>query len=72
MQCAVVGIPDPKWGQVGHAFVVLRPGARASAEEIMAHLRQHLARYKVPKRVSFMAALPLSPAGKILKRALAP
>ena len=71
-QCAVVGIPDPKWGQVGHAFVVLRPGARASAEEIMAHLRQHLARYKVPKRVSFMAALPLSPAGKILKRALAP
>jgi fatty-acyl-CoA synthase len=70
-QCAVIGIPDPKWGETGKAFAVLKPGAVATAEELLAHLRTRLARYKVPKAVELLEELPLSPAGKILKRELA-
>ena len=66
----MVGIPDPKWGEVGLACVVLKPGAAATAEELLAHMASHLARYKVPKRVEFLDALPLSGMGKILKREL--
>ena len=69
-QVSVVGVPDERWGEVGHAFVVLRPGASATAEALLEHLRARLARYKVPKRVSFLPALPTSPAGKILKTEL--
>jgi fatty-acyl-CoA synthase len=68
--CAVVGLSDPKWGEVGRACVVLKPGATATEEELMAHMQQHLAKYKVPKSVAFMDALPLSGMGKILKREL--
>jgi len=67
---AVVGLPDPKWGEVGLACVVLKPGAAASAEELVAFMQEHLARYKVPRRVEFLDALPISAAGKILKREL--
>ncbi|MFC8718516.1 long-chain fatty acid--CoA ligase [Kitasatospora sp. NPDC057198] len=66
-ECAVLGVPDPKWGEVGRAVVVLRPGATASAEEILAHLDGRLARYKIPKSVRFTDALPRSGAGKLLK-----
>jgi fatty-acyl-CoA synthase len=69
-QCAVIGVPDEKWGQVGCAFVVLRPGACASADELIAHAGARLARYKVPRSVVFRETLPLSGAGKILKREL--
>jgi len=68
--CAVVGLPDPKWGEVGLACVVLKPGATATAEELMSHMQNNLARYKVPKRVELLDALPLSGMGKILKREL--
>ncbi len=68
--CAVVGIPDPRWGEVGLACVVLKPGATATEEELIAFLQERLARYKVPKRVVFMESLPISAAGKILKREL--
>jgi fatty-acyl-CoA synthase len=68
--CAVVGIPDPKWGEVGLACVVLKPGAAVTEEELTAHMQSHLARYKVPKRVELMESLPLSGMGKILKREL--
>jgi len=68
--CAVVGVPDPKWGEVGLACVVLKPGTAVSAEELVAFMQDHLARYKVPKRVAFLDALPISAAGKILKREL--
>lgn len=68
--CAVVGIPDPKWGEVGVACVVLKPGQVASQEELLTFLSNRLARYKVPKRVVFMPNLPISGAGKILKREL--
>ena len=66
--CAVIGMPDEKWGEVGMACVVLKPGTEASAEELLEHMREHLARYKVPKSVEIMDALPLSGMGKILKR----
>ncbi|MFF4341262.1 long-chain fatty acid--CoA ligase [Kitasatospora sp. NPDC001540] len=66
-ECAVFGVPDEKWGEVGRAVVVLRPGATASAEEILAHLDGRLARYKIPKSVRFTEALPRSGAGKLLK-----
>jgi len=69
-QCAVVGVPDEKWGEVGKAVVVLKPGTSATEEELIEHCRARLARYKVPRSVVFMEALPLSAAGKILKREL--
>ncbi len=72
-QCAVIGVPDEKWGQVGRAFVVLHSDSALpspSEESLLDFLRQKLARYKVPKAVRFLSALPLSPAGKILKREL--
>lgn len=69
-QCAVIGVPDEKWGEVGKAIVVLKPNASATEEDLIAHLQARLARFKVPKSVAFIAALPLSAAGKILKREL--
>ncbi len=69
-QSAVIGVPDPKWGEVGKACVVLRPGAAAGEDELLAFLREHLAAYKVPRSVVFLDALPVSAAGKILKREL--
>ena len=69
-QCAVIGIPDEKWGEVGCAFIVQRQNHTATEEEILAFLREKLARYKVPKKIVFIDALPVSAAGKILKREL--
>lgn len=68
--CAVIGVPDEKWGEVGKACVVFKPGQSATAEELIAHMQKHLAKYKVPKSVEIMDALPLSSMGKILKREL--
>jgi fatty-acyl-CoA synthase len=68
--CAVVGLPDPKWGEVGKACVVLKPGATATEEELLKFMADRLAKFKVPKSVTFMDALPISAAGKILKREL--
>jgi fatty-acyl-CoA synthase len=68
--CAVVGVPDVKWGEAGKACVVLKPGMNATPEELVAYLKEHLARYKVPKAVDILDALPLSTMGKILKREL--
>jgi fatty-acyl-CoA synthase len=68
---AVVAVPDDRWGEVGHAFVALRPGAEATPEALLDHLRGRLARYKVPKRVTRLGALPLTAAGKIARAELA-
>ncbi len=68
--CAVIGLPDKKWGESGLACVVLKPEQTATPAELLVHLKDHLARYKVPKRVEIMDALPLSSMGKILKREL--
>jgi fatty-acyl-CoA synthase len=68
--CAVVGLPDPKWGEVGMACVVLKPNQTATEDELLKFMTERLAKYKVPKSVTLMAALPISAAGKILKREL--
>ena len=68
--CAVIGLDDPKWGQVGQACVVLKPGAAVTEADLLAYMQEHLARYKAPKRVVFLPELPLSGMGKILKREL--
>jgi acyl-CoA synthetase (AMP-forming)/AMP-acid ligase II len=68
--CAVIGLPDPKWGESVTAVIVPRPGARVTAEEILCHCRTLIAGYKVPKAVHFTEALPLTSTGKILKRAV--
>ncbi|MDQ1396302.1 MAG: hypothetical protein QOG64_1561 [Acidimicrobiaceae bacterium] len=68
--CAVVGVDDETYGQRLKAFVVLRPGASLSEEQIKDFVKQHLARFKVPREVVFLDELPRNPAGKILKREL--
>jgi fatty-acyl-CoA synthase len=66
MVAAIVAAPDPKWGEVPCAFIELREGAECSEEEIVEYCRQHMARYKVPKRVVF-GTLPKTSTGKIQK-----
>jgi fatty-acyl-CoA synthase len=66
----VVGRPDDRWGEVPIAFVALRPDAAATADELIDHCRGQLARFKVPKEVVFVDALPRNPSGKVLKREL--
>jgi fatty-acyl-CoA synthase len=70
LEVAVVGRPDDRWGEVPVAHVVLRPGATTTADELVAHCRERLAKFKVPKDVTFIEALPRNPSGKVLKREL--
>jgi len=63
--CAVVGVADARWGEAGVAFVVRRGGAALDEAAFRAHLEQHLARYKIPKHVQFVEALPVNATGKI-------
>ena len=69
-EAAVIGVPDETWGENVVAVVQLRPGATASAEQIIEHCRGSLAGYKKPKGVIFVDELPRNAAGKILKRQL--
>jgi fatty-acyl-CoA synthase len=64
---AVVGMPDPTWGEVGAAFVVLREAQSVSADDLGAFLATKLARYKIPRRWVFVDALPRTPYGKVVK-----
>ncbi|MDP6573047.1 MAG: AMP-binding protein, partial [Rhodospirillales bacterium] len=71
LEAAVIGVPDARWGEVGHAIVRLKDGESASAEEIIGFCRETLARYKIPKSIEFVEApLPRTGSGKLLKRAL--
>jgi o-succinylbenzoate---CoA ligase len=67
---AVVGREDPEWQQAVTAVVVLAPGAEATADDLRHHCAATLAGYKVPKRVELAAALPRTPSGKLMRRAL--
>ena len=70
-EAAVFGIPDPQWGELVMACVVLKPGQVLSVDDVITHCRQSLAHYKIPRRVEFSETeLPKSGAGKILKRIL--
>jgi fatty-acyl-CoA synthase len=66
-EAAVVGLPDEQWGEAPHAFVVLRPGASVSEEEVRLFARDQLAHYKAPKSVTFVTELPKTATGKIQK-----
>ena len=68
---AVIGVPDAEFGQVLAAFVVKRQGTALTANDVRSHVRDHLARYKVPRRVEFLKALPRNETGKSLRRSLA-
>ncbi|MFG2525845.1 long-chain fatty acid--CoA ligase [Streptomyces sp. NPDC048527] len=68
--CAVIGVDDDTWGQRVHAVVTLRPGATATDDELRAHTKSLIAGYKAPRTVEIAESLPLSSAGKILKREL--
>jgi O-succinylbenzoate-CoA ligase len=70
LEASVIGRPDARWGEVPVAFVVLRDGAKASAEELQEFCRARLARFKTPRAVEFVDALPRNPSGKVLKRVL--
>ena len=69
-EVAVIATPDERWIEAVTAVVVRRAGAGADAEALRAHAREHLAAYKVPKRVHFVDELPRNQSGKLLKRVL--
>lgn len=69
-EAAVVGVPDERWGEVGRAFVVARSGSAVGPEALVEFCRGRLARYKTPRDIRMVEALPKSPAGKVLKRML--
>ena len=70
-EVAVIGVPDERWGERVHAIIVPKPGAQLTADAVMEHCRARIAGYKCPRSVDFRATpLPLSGAGKILKREL--
>src|SRR5271154_5174864 len=70
-EVAVLGIPDPQWGELVMACVVLKPGMNLSTNDLISHCRQFLSNYKIPRRVEFSdTELPKSGSGKILKRLL--
>ena len=70
-EAAVFGIPDPKWGELVMACVVLNPGMALSVDDLVAFCRRSLANYKVPRRIEFSdAELPKTGSGKVMKRVL--
>ena len=69
-ESAVIGVAEPRLGEVGQAFVVARPGFVLAEADVLAFCRERLAGYKVPRRVEFRDALPRNPSGKVLKRLL--
>ncbi|MFD8882592.1 FadD3 family acyl-CoA ligase [Streptomyces erythrochromogenes] len=67
---AVVGVPDPRLGEVGKAYAVRRPGSTLTADDLIAWSRREMANYKVPRAVEFVTELPRNASGKVLKREL--
>ncbi|RLB36634.1 MAG: acyl-CoA synthetase, partial [Deltaproteobacteria bacterium] len=70
LEAAVIGLPDPQWGERVHAVVVLKEGQQMTEEEVIDYCKANLASFKKPKSVEFVDLLPRSAAGKVLKRVL--
>ena len=70
LEIAIVGVPDARWGEAPHGFVVLKPGASANEEELREFARERLAHFKVPRGFSFVSELPKTATGKIQKYVL--
>ena len=70
LECAVLPVPDAKWGEVPKALVVLKPGAQATEAELLEHIRARIAHYKCPRSVEFVESLPKTGTGKVLKKEL--
>jgi acyl-CoA synthetase (AMP-forming)/AMP-acid ligase II len=64
---AVIGVPDERLGEVGKAFIVVKPGAALDEQTVIAYTREHLANFKAPRSVAFLTALPRNPGGKVVK-----
>jgi fatty-acyl-CoA synthase len=69
-EAAVIGVPNERWGEVGKAIIVVKPGCSLTAERVIAHCMPRLAKFKVPQSVEFVEALPRNATGKVLKREL--
>ena len=69
-EAAVIGVADERWGEVGRAFIVLKPDALLSEDAIVEHCTRNLARYKVPRSIRFMRELPHNATGKVTKHEL--
>lgn len=69
-ECAVVGVPDERWGEVGRAYVIPVPGQTIDAERILRHCEQRLAKFKVPKTAVVATSIPRTASGKVQKHLL--
>ena len=69
-ECAVIGIADETWGQIGRAFIVLKDGANASEKLVADHCMANLAKFKVPRSIRFVDELPHNATGKVTKHEL--
>jgi fatty-acyl-CoA synthase len=67
LEAAVIGVPDERWGERPKAFVILKPGRTLTEAELLDHVRSRIARYKAPREIEFVAALPKTSTGKIQK-----
>ncbi len=69
-QCAVIGVPDDRWGESVKAVVVLKKGYQVTEQDIIDHCRKSIASYKKPKSVEFVDSIPVNPNGKVMRREL--